>query len=47
VTIAWSVLLLPYPFLDVIRNLLADLPSVMTLAYPDRAPAGSSISAEA
>jgi hypothetical protein len=47
VTIAWSVLLLPYPFLDVIRNLLADLPSVMTLAYPDRAPAGSNIPAEA
>jgi hypothetical protein len=30
--LAWSVLLLPYPFPDLIRKLLADLPSVMTLA---------------
>ena len=34
VLIAWSVLLLPYPLLNVIRALLADLPSVMTLASP-------------
>jgi len=34
VVAAWSVLLLPYPFPDVIRRLLADLPSVMTLAEP-------------
>jgi uncharacterized membrane protein YccF (DUF307 family) len=33
--LAWSVLLLPYPFPDLIRSLLADLPSVMTLAQPD------------
>ena len=33
--LAWSVLLLPYPFPDLIRSLLADLPSVMTLAPPD------------
>ena len=33
--LAWSVLLLPYPFPDLIRTLLADLPSVMTLAQPD------------
>lgn len=33
--LAWSVLLLPYPFPGLIRNLLADLPSVMTLAPPD------------
>ena len=32
--LAWSVLLLPYPFPDLIRKLLADLPSVMTLAPP-------------
>jgi hypothetical protein len=32
--LAWSVLLLPYPFPDLIRSLLADLPSVMTLAQP-------------
>ena len=32
--LAWSVLLLPYPFPDLIRSLLADLPSVMTLARP-------------
>jgi hypothetical protein len=34
VVLAWSVLLLPYPLLDVIRGILADLPSVMTLAAP-------------
>jgi uncharacterized membrane protein YccF (DUF307 family) len=33
--LAWSVLLLPYPFPDLIRKLLADLPSVMTLGQPD------------
>jgi uncharacterized membrane protein YccF (DUF307 family) len=33
--LAWSVLLLPYPFPDLIRKLLADLPSVMTLAPLD------------
>jgi hypothetical protein len=32
--LAWSVLLLPYPFPELIRKLLADLPSVMTLAPP-------------
>lgn len=32
--LAWSVLLLPYPFTELIRRLLADLPSVMTLAPP-------------
>jgi hypothetical protein len=30
----WAVLLLPYPFLDMIRDRLAELPSVMTLAMP-------------
>jgi len=34
VILAWSVLLLPYPFPDLIRSLLADLPSVITLAPP-------------
>jgi uncharacterized membrane protein YccF (DUF307 family) len=33
--LAWSVLLLPYPFPELIRSLLADLPSVMTLAQPE------------
>jgi uncharacterized membrane protein YccF (DUF307 family) len=33
VVIAWGVLLLPYPFLDLIRDLLDELPSVMTLAW--------------
>ncbi len=37
VLIAWSVLLLPYPVLGVIRSLLDDLPSVMTLAWPKSA----------
>jgi uncharacterized membrane protein YccF (DUF307 family) len=32
--LAWSVLLLPYPFPDLIRKLLADLPSVMRLSPP-------------
>jgi uncharacterized membrane protein YccF (DUF307 family) len=36
--LAWSVLLLPYPFPDLIRKLLADLPSVMLLAPPDTEP---------
>ncbi len=35
--LAWSVLLLPYPFPELIRKLLADLPSVMTLAQPQSA----------
>jgi uncharacterized membrane protein YccF (DUF307 family) len=38
--LAWSVLLLPYPFPDLIRGLLTDLPSVMTLAWPESTPAG-------
>jgi uncharacterized membrane protein YccF (DUF307 family) len=33
--LAWSVLLLPYPFPELIRKLLADLPSVVTLGQPD------------
>jgi len=33
--LAWSVLLLPYPFPELIRKLLKDLPSVMTLGAPD------------
>ncbi len=36
--LAWSVLLLPYPFPELIRKLLADLPSVMTLGQPDIQP---------
>jgi hypothetical protein len=43
VVLAWSVLLLPYPFLGMIRELLDDLPSVLTLAEPE-ASAGSSVS---
>jgi uncharacterized membrane protein YccF (DUF307 family) len=34
VVLAWSILLLPYPLPGIIRDLLADLPSVMTLAQP-------------
>jgi uncharacterized membrane protein YccF (DUF307 family) len=41
VIIAWSVLLLPYPLLNVIRGLLDDLPSVMTLAWPEPRRLGS------
>jgi uncharacterized membrane protein YccF (DUF307 family) len=35
VLLAWSVLLLPYPFPELIRKLLADVPSVLTLGPPD------------
>jgi uncharacterized membrane protein YccF (DUF307 family) len=37
VVISWSVFLLPYPFLDAVRSLLSELPSVMTLAWPETA----------
>jgi uncharacterized membrane protein YccF (DUF307 family) len=39
VVVSWSVFLMPYPFLDVVRQMLAELPSVMTLAYPERSEA--------
>jgi uncharacterized membrane protein YccF (DUF307 family) len=35
VILSWSVLLMPYPFLDTVKSLLDDLPSVMTLAVPE------------
>jgi uncharacterized membrane protein YccF (DUF307 family) len=38
VILAWSVLLLPYPLLHIISDLLRELPSVMTLAMPERRP---------
>jgi hypothetical protein len=34
VILSWSVFLAPYPFLDTVAALLAELPSVMTLAQP-------------
>ncbi len=37
VIISWSVLLAPYPFLDTVRALLDEVPSVMTLAVPEHA----------
>jgi uncharacterized membrane protein YccF (DUF307 family) len=42
VLLSWSVLLAPYPFLDTVEALLGELPSVMTLAYPEppEAPEG-------
>jgi hypothetical protein len=36
VVLSWSVFLAPYPFLNTVRTLLGELPSVMTLAYPAR-----------
>ena len=40
VVLSWAILLAPYPFLDTIKELLSELPSVMTLATPaPRAPA--------
>jgi hypothetical protein len=35
VVLSWSVLLVPYPFLDTVAALLDELPSVMTLADPE------------
>ena len=35
VVVSWSVFLLPYPLLDTVAALLAELPSVMTLAWPE------------
>jgi hypothetical protein len=35
VILSWSVFLAPYPFLDTVRDLLGELPSVMTLAVPE------------
>jgi hypothetical protein len=34
VVLSWGVFLAPYPFLNTVRALLGELPSVMTLAYP-------------
>lgn len=34
VVVSWSVFLMPYPFLDTVRGLLDELPTVMTLAMP-------------
>jgi uncharacterized membrane protein YccF (DUF307 family) len=36
VLLSWSVFLMPYPFLDIVRGMLDELPSVMTLEYPPR-----------
>jgi hypothetical protein len=35
VVLCWSLFLLPYPMLDAVRALLAEIPSVMTLAPPE------------
>jgi uncharacterized membrane protein YccF (DUF307 family) len=40
VILSWSVFLAPYPFLDTVRDLLNELPSVMTLALPEHASGG-------
>jgi uncharacterized membrane protein YccF (DUF307 family) len=45
VVLSWSILLMPYPFLDAVRSLLDELPSVMTLAVPEPANPGYSGSA--
>jgi hypothetical protein len=41
VILSWSGFLAPYPFLDTVAALLAELPSVMTLAQPPSPPASS------
>jgi hypothetical protein len=35
VVLSWSVFLAPYPFLKTVQALLDELPSVMTLGYPE------------
>jgi hypothetical protein len=47
VVLSWSVFLAPYPFLDTVRALLDELPSVMTLAGPEHGNAGSTAATEA
>jgi uncharacterized membrane protein YccF (DUF307 family) len=44
VILSWSVFLAPYPFLDTVAALLAELPSVMTLSEPRSNPSSSSSS---
>jgi hypothetical protein len=41
VLLSWSVFLMPYPFLGTVEALLSELPTVMTLAYPDSASVGN------
>jgi uncharacterized membrane protein YccF (DUF307 family) len=41
VMVSWGLFLLPYPMLDAVAALLAKLPSVMTLAWPDSAQSGN------
>jgi hypothetical protein len=41
VLLSWSVFLLPYPFLGTVASLIDNLPSVMTLAYPQDASAAA------
>jgi hypothetical protein len=38
VVISWSLFLLPYPLFDVVASLLGEVPSTMTLAWPETAP---------
>ena len=37
VVVSWSPFLLPYPLQDMVRQLLGEIPSVMTLAWPETA----------
>jgi uncharacterized membrane protein YccF (DUF307 family) len=41
VLLSWSIFLAPYPFLDTVRGLLDELPTVMTLAPPQHMEGGS------
>ena len=41
VILSWCLFLLPYPMLDAVAELLAKVPSVMTLAWPVTAPIGT------
>ena len=39
VLLSWSVFLAPYPFLETVNAMLGELPSIMTLAYPEQVTA--------
>jgi uncharacterized membrane protein YccF (DUF307 family) len=42
VVVSWSPFLLPYPLFDIVTGLLGEIPSTMTLAWPESAPGPSS-----
>ena len=47
VVLSWSLFLLPYPILEAVAALLDELPTVMTLAWPESAHHGAASEPEA